>query len=222
MSDQQPPKDPANPPNDQDPGKQTPPAGQGDGKGGAGGDDPPGSDQLGDPGKKALDAMKAERNTARTELADIKRQFDALKAQVDGKEAEHQAQVERDRVTAEALGKANDRIKKAELRAAGAGKLADPNDALLYVDLSGIDVGEDGEVDRAALTAAIDDLVKNKPYLAAQGGRRFEGGADGGARKESPGKPIGEQIAEAQKAGDWDRAIALEQQRAADLAASKK
>jgi hypothetical protein len=40
-----------------------PGTGQGDDAG-----DPKGADQLGDPGKRALDAMKAERNRARTEL----------------------------------------------------------------------------------------------------------------------------------------------------------
>lgn len=222
MPDQQPPKDPASPPKDQDPGKETPPDGQGGGQAGAGGDDPPGSDQLGDAGKRALDAMKAERKAAKDEAADYKRQLDALQAQVDGKQAEHAAQVERERVAAEALGKANERILKAELRAAGAGKLADPNDALLYVELKKFEVGEDGEVDRAALTAAIDDLVRSKPYLGAAQGQRFQGGADQGARNDAPGKSIGEQIEEAKAQKNWLRVIQLEQQRAAELAAAKK
>lgn len=184
--------------------------------------DPPGAEHLGDPGKKALETMKGERNQYKAEAADWKSKFDALTAQVQGKEAEHAAKLERERVQAEALGKANERILKAEIRAAAAGKLADPTDALLYVDLASFEVGDNGDVDQAAITAAIDGLVTNKPYLAAQGGARFQGSADGGARNESPGKSMKDQIAEAEKAGDFTRAIRLRQQLAAEIAAAAK
>lgn len=217
---------PAGEPKDGDPGQSEgqPAGGNGQPEGGQGGDDadPPGTEHLGDPGKKALETMKAERKAAKEEAARIKSEFEAYKAKQEGKEAEHQAQLERDRVQADALAKANERILKAELRAAGAGKLADPADALRFLDLGEFEVNENGEVDAAAVSAAIDDLVKNKPYLAAQGGKRFQGGADGGPRNESPGKSIGERIAEAEKAKNWTLVIALEQQRAAELAAAKK
>lgn len=146
----------------------------------------PGASALGDPGKRALDAMKAERNTARAELSELRKEFDALRAQIDGKEAEHAAAVEAQRVKDEALASANERIRKAEVRAAAAGKLADPMDALKFLDLSTIEVGEDGEVDADAVNAALDQLISEKPYLAAQG-RRFQGSADAGARNEAVG-----------------------------------
>jgi hypothetical protein len=144
-----------------------------------------GAEHLGDKGKKALDAMKAERKAAQDEARQAKAERDALKAQIEGKEAEHKAQQEAQKVKDEALSAANTRILKAEVRAAAAGKLADPTDALLYIDLSKLDVSDDGEVDADAIKAAVEDLVKNKPYLAAQGGNRFQGGADGGTRNES-------------------------------------
>lgn len=143
-----------------------------------------GAEALGDPGKKALDAMKADRNAAKAEAKRIADEFAAFKAQAEGKEAEHTATVEAQRVKDEALAAANDRIKRAEIRAAAAGKLNDPKDALSFLDLSTIEVSDDGEVDGDAVAAAIADLVQSKPYLAAQG-KRFEGDADGGARKES-------------------------------------
>ncbi|WP_411094327.1 hypothetical protein [Streptomyces sp. 021-3] len=55
---------------------------------------------------------------------------------------------------------------RAEIRAAAAGRLRDPADALALVDVAGL-VGESGDVDTAKVAAALDQLVKDKPYLAA-------------------------------------------------------
>jgi len=177
-----------------------------------------GATALGDAGKKALDAMKAERNEAKAETKRFADEFAALRAQVEGREAEHAATLAAQAVKDEALSAANQRILKAEVRAQAASKLNDPKDALLYLDLSGFEVGPDGEVDGDAVALAIDDLLKNKPYLAAQG-TRFKGEADGGTRKESA-PDIEADIAAATAAGQHQLAIALKQQRAA-LAAHK-
>jgi vacuolar-type H+-ATPase subunit I/STV1 len=177
-----------------------------------------GATALGDAGKKALDAMKAERNEAKAETKRLSDEYAALKAQIEGREAEHAATLAAQAVKDEALSAANQRILKAEVRAQAASKLNDPKDALLYLDLSGFEVGEDGEVDGDAVAAAIDKLITDKPYLAAQG-TRFKGEADGGARKEPPADLDG-QIAAATAAGQHQLAIALKQQRAA-LAAHK-
>lgn len=147
--------------------------------------DPAGAEHLGEPGKKALDTMKAEKKAALEEARKAKEERDALKAQIDGTQAQHKAQQEAQKVKDEALSAANTRILKAEVRAAAASKLADPADALLYIDLSTLEVSDDGEVDADAIKAAVDDLVTKKPYLAAQGGSRFQGGADGGTRNEA-------------------------------------
>lgn len=131
----------------------------------------PGAEALGDPGKKALDAMKAERTAAKAEAKAVRDEFAAFKAAAEGKAAEYVAEQEKRKVEDAALAKANQRILKSEIRAIAAGKLADPKDALLHLDLDQFEVGNDGEVDTAAITAAIEDLVKSKPYLAAQGGK---------------------------------------------------
>lgn len=186
------------------------------GDGGEGEGDPPGAEHLGDPGKKALETMKAERKAAKDEAAREKARADALQAEKDGKQAEHAAQLEREKVQAEALGKANERILKAELRAAATGKLSDPADALRFLDLGKFEVGADGEVPEDEIAKAIEDLVQSKPYLAAQGGKRFQGGADGGARNGSE-KSIDEQIIEAQTANNLQLVIALKQKRSAEL-----
>lgn len=125
-----------------------------------------GAEALGDPGKKALDAMKAERNAERAARRELEAERDALRAQVEGREAEFAAQQERDRIQADALAKANDRIKRSEVRLAAKGKLADPEDALAFIDLSLIEVGENGDVDGAAIEDAIADLISRKPHLA--------------------------------------------------------
>ena len=168
-----------------------------------------GEKSLGDAGKKALDAMKAERNQFRDDLKAIRAEFDAFRAKAEGKEAEFSAAQEAQRIKDEALAAANERILKAEVRAAAATKLADPQDALRFLDLSGFEVDSDGAVDAASIASAVDDLISRKPYLAAQGGSRFQGTADGGARKESKPATTSEQIAEAEAAGDWARASAL-------------
>ena len=182
-----------------------------------------GAEHLGDKGKQALDRMKAEKKAAQDEARTAKEQaktnadaLAALQAKIDGKEAEHAAELKSREVETAALAKANERILKAEVRAAAAGKLADPADALQFLDLTKLEVGSDGEVDSAAVAAAIDKLITDKPYLAAQG-KRFQGGADGGARNEST-KSIDDQINEATKAGNHVLAIALKQRRSADLA----
>jgi len=129
-----------------------------------------GEEALGDPGKKALDAMKAKWREAEKKAAETEARIAAMQAKIDGKEAEHAAEQERRNVESAALAKANERILKAEIRAAAAGKLADPADALKFLDLAQFEVGPDGEVDAEAVASAIADVVKAKPYLAAQGG----------------------------------------------------
>lgn len=118
------------------------------------------------------------------EAGTLRQQLEELQAKMEGREAEHAAAVEAQRVKDEALAAANTKIAKANLRAAAAGKLADPMDALTFIDVSSFEVDDDGNTDEAALNAAIEDLITNKPYLAAQG-KRFQGDADGGARKDA-------------------------------------
>jgi len=132
----------------------------------------PGAEALSDPGKQALDRMKAAKREAEQKARDTQALLDQALAKIAGKEAEFAAEQERRNVESAALAKANDRIRRAEVRAAASGVLADPKDALLYLDLDQIDVSDDGEVDSAAVAAAVADLVKSKPYLAAQGGPR--------------------------------------------------
>lgn len=177
-----------------------------------------GESALGDAGKKALDAMKAKWKESEKAAKEQAAALAELQAKLDGKEAEHKAQTEAQRVQDEALSKANERILKAEVRANAASKLADPADALRFIDLSEFEVGSDGEVDSSAIAQAIDDLITSKPYLAAQSGGRFQGSADAGARNDASkvtqlsradmASMSPEQIDEAHKTGRFDNLMA--------------
>jgi DNA-binding NarL/FixJ family response regulator len=161
---------------------------------------------LGDAGKRALDAMKAKWQAER----DRRKAFEARIAELEAKNApkpeEGQPDVEAIKQSArsEALKAANERILRAEIKAAAAGKLADPSDALTMLDLSKFDVDSDGSVDPDEISEAIDKLLQNKPYLSAQGVKRFQGSADSGARQ---GKREGAQLTRAELKGMSPQAI---------------
>ena len=84
-----------------------------------------------------------------------------------------------------------DRLIRAEVRLAAQERFHDPDDAVRFLDLDALDVDitDDGEVDRAQITAALDDLLVAKPYLSRKH-YRFTGTADGGARETSRPRQI--------------------------------
>ncbi|MDP9429961.1 MAG: hypothetical protein M3P31_00270 [Actinomycetota bacterium] len=81
------------------------------------------------------------------------------------------------RVRAKRTDALNARLATAQ--AALTGKLADPTDLPFTDDL----LDDDGLVDEAKVHAAVDDLIKRKPHLAA---RRPTGNVGQGARPELP------------------------------------
>lgn len=163
----------------------------GDGKGGAGDDD------LGDAGKRALSEERRARRDAERARKAAESERDELRAKLeangsgkkDGDGAGDQPDAEQIRRDADkaATQRANERILRSEIRAAAAGKLADPADALAHLDLSKFEVGDDGTVDEQDIADAIGDLLKKKPYLSAATAGRFEGTGDGGARGKGAG-----------------------------------
>lgn len=152
-----------------------------DDDGGGQDDDPEGAEQLGDAGKQALDRMKARLKAERERRKAAEERL-TRRGQGGG---ESDAEEIRRKAAAEATAKASARVLRSEVRAAAAGKLADPRDALTFLDLDQFEVGEDGEVDTDEIADAIDDLIKTKPYLAAQSRPRFQGTADGGAARKA-------------------------------------
>lgn len=131
-------------------------------------DTPDGADALGDPGKRALDAMKSQRNEYRDKLRAAEARLAELEKSAPS-DVPDPAKL-REEILAEVNRSANERVKRAELRAAAKGVFADPEDALLFVDLGAIEVDEDGNVDASALKSALDSVLERKPHLAAQRG----------------------------------------------------
>lgn len=176
---------------------------------------------LGDAGKKALDTMKAERNAAKAAAKQAIAEAEELRAQIANKDkpAEEIAlENARNEGRTEATKAGNLRVLKSELKAIATGKLADPTDAHLYIDLATFDVNDDGEPDSDALAEAIDKLLIAKPHLAANiaPAPRFMGGGDGGAGAPAkPNESIDEAITAAQKARNFPLVATLKQQKAA-------
>lgn len=100
------------------------------------------------------------------------------------------------------------RLAAAEFRAAIAAKGLDLGEALELIDTTRF-VDESGEVDEKAIKAAVAKLAKAIPQAPAAGGADFQG-----AGGQTPAS-LDQQIAEAEKARDYQRAIALKRQRAA-------
>jgi hypothetical protein len=129
--------------------------------------DPEGASQLGDPGKRALAAMKDERNAAKQEAAAEKRRAEALARKVeefeDAQKSElEKAQTEAQRATARAEA-ATKRALTAEVRAA-ASEFADSDDAIAFLDLSAY-VDEGGEINTEQIRTDLTALLERKPHL---------------------------------------------------------
>ena len=155
----------------------------GDGKGDDRGD-------LGDAGKKALaDERKAAKAARAAEKAALAKAAD-LEKQLADLTAASQSEQEKalDKATKEAAEAAKAEVlaelyaerKTNALLKAAAGKLADPEDAVVHL-LGQVDVDAAGQPDQKAIAKAVDDLVRAKPHLKAS---RINGSADGGPRGE--------------------------------------
>lgn len=143
--------------------------------------DPP--EGLGDAGKQAIDRMKAlvKEAKARARAAED-RVAELTKPKPDDKpDADAIRKAAREEALAETL---HDRaLDKLEVRA---GKLfADPDDARAMLAGRAAEFVDGGKIDTDAIDDALQDLLKRKPHLGAKPEARFQGSADGGARKGS-------------------------------------
>lgn len=156
-------------------------------------DDTDGAENLGDAGKKALDAMKSKwqvqrdaRKVLDAENLKLKAELAALKVPKDeAKGPDLDAEKIREQAKAEARTEVLRERAMDRVEAKAAKLFADPEDARALLERNVEDFIDGGKVDTDAIEEALADLLKKKPHLAAQSGRRFEGGADGGARKGS-------------------------------------
>jgi hypothetical protein len=137
---------------------------------------------LGDAGKRALEDERRARRDAEKAAKEARKQLDALK-QASMNEQEKAVEAARAEGRAEATKSATARIVASEIRAAAGRKLADPEDAVRLLDHDDF-VGEDGEINNRKLGAAIDRLLKDKPYLG--GATPRTGTPDQGPQGNSP------------------------------------
>lgn len=136
--------------------------------------------------KAALEKERKTNKLTSKELATLKAEREA---QSKSPEENALADARREGETA-ATQRANERLVKSELRSAAKGKLSNVADALVFIDVAAIEVGEDGEVDQGALDTAIANLLNDRPYLGVTEQKRFQGGADQGSEKSGAPKQL--------------------------------
>jgi hypothetical protein len=176
--------------------------------------DPDGADDLGDKGKRALDAMKARLRTERERRKAAETENATLKAKPPEGGGAPDEQAIREQARTEARAEALRERALDKLEAKAARLLADPEDARAYLGSRVEDFIDGDGIDIEAITEALEELIERKPYLAATAAGtkpRFEGTGDGGARKGSTGprqltetdvkKMTPEQIDEAHRKG---------------------
>jgi hypothetical protein len=182
-------------------------------------DDDGDADKLGDPGKRALESMKAQVKKSRSALRPwtaLARELgvktpEELKKLVDGKAKDGQDAPDADQIRREARAEVERetvRERVLDKIEAKARKFADPADAaaLLLREGDVDDFLSGSSVDAEAIQEALDDLLARKPYLAAIGAGDGSGGRKGPKKDPSQGsrgsKPLtGREagLAEAQK-----------------------
>lgn len=159
----------------------------GSGDGGADAGDPP---DLGEAGKRAIAAERETAKAAQKAAREAEKRLKTLESELakfrdaDKTELEKQVEVARREAAAEATTQAtqafNRRLLEAEVKGAAAGKLSDPADAVRLLDLDDFTVADDGTIDTKPIAKAIEQLLKEKPYLSAGDPRRPSGSADQG------------------------------------------
>jgi predicted Zn-dependent protease len=134
-------------------------------------------DGLGDAGKKALkterDARKAaekERDTLKAEVTRLQRSNAAVKG------------TDLEAIKTEIRAEFTAQIAETSIKAEAKGRLQDPADALLYIKPTEVS-GEE------AIKAAVDQLLKDKPYLAAESGAKPWGDVGGGKTPSAEPEP---------------------------------
>lgn len=156
---------------------------------GQSGDQGAGGEDLGESGVKALEAWKTRAKTAEAEA----RRAKALEAEVAELRTKTMSDTDRERKKAFDEGAATARaefegeLRRERLQRAAVGKLADPADALAFLDVN--DLGK--TPDAKDYDRAIARLLEDKPHLAAP----TSSGGSGGVTKVAQGARGGGQQA---------------------------
>jgi hypothetical protein len=180
-------------------------------------DDPEGADALADPGKKALEAMKARVRDERELRKAAETRAAAAEAKVKpaddpGPTPEEIRAEARKTVQAEVLKeRALDRV---EILAAKA--FADPGDARHFLASHVEDFLDGDKVDQDAIKEALADLLKQKAYLGVKDPRQFQGTGDNGPRGTGKPRDLDALITDATAKGDVRAVLRLQNQKLAD------
>jgi hypothetical protein len=137
-----------------------------------------GEAELGDAGKKALTAERDARKTAEKER-------DALKADNDRLRRSNAASkgTDLEAIKTEIRAEFAAQLSETAIKAEAKGRLHDPADALLYIKPDAVN-GDD------AIKAAVDQLLKDRPYLAAaESGAKPWGDVGGGKTPSTESEP---------------------------------
>jgi len=171
-----------------------------------------GEEALGDPGKRALEAIKAKHRAERAKRIELE---EKLRDATAPKGDELDPEAIRDQIRREVRAEADREIIAARVEATAAKFLHNPADAVAFIDLSEFQL-ENGKVDADEIQSAIKDLIAERPYLAITGTpqrgstkRVPEVPADP-ANKPSTPVSHAERIKAAQAAGDIEAVIALQ------------
>jgi hypothetical protein len=184
---------------------------------------PPVDKPLGETGKRALDAERRNRQAAERRARDAEAELERIR-QASLTDQERAVQDAAEAARTDERAKSTHRLFAAEVRAAVAGKVADPD---LFSDpvvakrllrFDAIPLADDGEIDSEAISHNLAELLAAKPHLAASATRPI-GSADQGARTPPPPAPdLETQIHDAEANRDWPTARRLKTQRLAALA----
>ncbi|MEF9903679.1 hypothetical protein [Streptomyces sp. P9-A2] len=160
---------------------------QGDPAGEAKPDDPKpaeGDEALGEAGKKALAEERTARKEAERKLTDLEAEVSRLRrSNAASKGTDMEA------IKAEIRSEFAAGLVEAQLEAAATGRLAKPEDAVLFVGTEKIAaLAKDGRPDKAAISEAIDQVLKERPYLAGQAGPQW--GDVGGGHHPGPSADV--------------------------------
>lgn len=139
---------------------------------------------LGDAGKKALKAERDARKAAETAAKESAEKLAELEAEAARLRRSNAATkgTDLEAIKAEIRSEFAMQLTESAIRAEAKGRLADPADAFLYLKPSELK-GED------AIKAAIDKLLTDKPYLAANSGAQPWGDVGGGQRNAPEPEP---------------------------------
>ncbi len=162
-------------------------------------------EELGPKGQQALARMKEARRLAARQKREAIRERDALAAELEELKASRTSDEDTSARDTKAIRKEAAEAAKAQVRAEmlkdrvadkievlAAKRAQDPEvvRTLLLASVQAEDFLDGDKIDAEAIKEALDDLLENKPYLAAaQGGRRFGGSGDGGAKPSKPARP---------------------------------